>query len=91
MQVELSDEPGVSPYGTVGPSPIPTPARPDPSVPRPIGVVYPSRTGGDTPHIVTRLDIGVIVCTCQAMRSIEGRPEGCWAMKDARRIISGDT
>lgn len=48
-------------------------------------MVFVSDSGGE-PHIVTRLEIGAVVCTCPAMRSIEHRPTGCWAMKDFRAI-----
>lgn len=48
-------------------------------------MVFVSESGGE-PHIVTRLEIGAVVCTCPAMRSIEYRPTGCWAMRDFRAI-----
>jgi hypothetical protein len=50
-------------------------------------MVFISKHGGE-PHVVTRLEIDAVVCTCPAMRSIEVRPAGCWAMK-AFRAITG--
>ena len=38
------------------------------------------------PHIVTLLPDGRVSCTCQAMLSIESRPNGCWAMVQFRRV-----
>lgn len=59
------------------------------STPRPVAVVFPTRTGG-VPHVVTVLstDDGALSCTCKAFLSIHLRPQGCWAMKEVRRMLA---
>lgn len=46
----------------------------------------PSPDGDGTPHVVSRQD-NYVRCTCAAMRNIEYRPTGCWAMQEFRRVL----
>lgn len=50
-----------------------------------IGMTFKSSHEGP-PHIVSELPDGRVQCTCQAMLSIETRPQGCWAMVQYRRV-----
>lgn len=63
---------------------------PHEDVPSPIALVYPSRSGGG-PHVVTVLEMAdgsrAVFCICAAMRSLNIRPQGCWAMQNARRLV----
>lgn len=50
-----------------------------------VGMIFKSSHEGP-PHIVSLLPDNRVQCTCQAMLSIETRPNGCWAMVQFRRI-----
>ena len=58
-------------------------------------LVYASRSGGG-PHVVSLHDVWdndrkgfvpAVLCICEASRFIAKRPEGCWAMVDAREVF----
>lgn len=55
----------------------------------PIAYVFPSRTKGERPHVVIVMDLVPVqvACTCPAMRSLEQRPAGCWAMQKVREML----
>jgi hypothetical protein len=55
---------------------------PPPAGPRPIAIVYPSRTNGSG-HIVTVNAAGTLACTCEAAT----HDRACWAVKAARPIM----
>jgi hypothetical protein len=51
-----------------------------------VSMTFKSSGTGGVPHVVSRLPDGRFHCSCPAMLSIEIRPQGCWAMEQARRI-----
>lgn len=51
--------------------------------PLPTAIIYPSRTGGETPHVVT---LALWRCTCEA--AVLGNRE-CWAIAEAKRLFGG--
>ena len=65
--------------------PASSPERP----PMPVAFVFGSRSGSETPHVVTDLglDPPELACTCPAMRSLAVRPAGCWAMVRVRQLL----
>jgi hypothetical protein len=53
------------------------------------GLIYASRKGGEG-HIVVLHESPMgqaVMCNCPAIRSLNHRPRGCWAMVDAREIL----
>lgn len=63
------------------------------NVPDPVGFIFPSRSGRSSVHVVTLMVLGdeaatrVVACNCEAMRNLNRRPAGCWAMSRARAIL----
>lgn len=51
--------------------------------PLPVAIIYPSRTGGQAPHVVT---LALWHCTCEA--AVLGNRE-CWAITEAKRLFEG--
>lgn len=57
-------------------------------------LVYASRSGGG-PHVVTLHELPdndghyspAVLCICEATRNLARRPQGCWAMVDARDVF----
>lgn len=64
-----------------------------PNVPDPVGFIFPSRSGRSSVHVVTVMVLGdearthAVACNCEAMRNLNRRPAGCWAMTRARSIL----
>ena len=61
-------------------------------------LVYASRSGGG-PHVVTLHELPnpdghgyakAVLCICEASRNLNRRPQGCWAMVDARIVFGLD-
>jgi len=54
-----------------------------------MAIVFASRSGGRG-HIVSVVERHgggkAVACTCEAMRNLDRRPRGCWAMQLTRRI-----
>lgn len=53
-------------------------------------IFYVSRTGGEG-HVVVLHElpdrVRSVLCNCKASRNLNARPQGCWAMQDARLIL----
>lgn len=53
-------------------------------------MVYVSRTQGEG-HVVVLHELAEgrhsVLCNCKASRNLNARPQGCWAMQDARLIL----
>lgn len=67
--------------------------KPDEIIPMPIAAVFPSRSGGPG-HVVNVIELPdgerAVTCTCEAMKSVGSRPQGCWAMRRMRDIVGLD-
>lgn len=58
------------------------PGLPD-DVPPPVAVVFPSKSGGDTPHVVSRTVTGDYRCTCVA----GSHDRTCWAVTATKELL----
>lgn len=60
----------------------------DKPTPAPVAIVFPSRSGNATPHVVTvtAAQPTVLTCTCPAWLKSE-HTGGCWAMRKARALL----
>ena len=57
----------------------------------PIAVVYASRTGPGSGHVVGIVGgTQQLTCTCPSGLALFSRPRGCWAMVETRRLLGFD-
>lgn len=53
-------------------------------------LIFSSSKGGRTHVVSIHADAEgnrYVLCTCKAMLAIDSRPEGCWSMKAARKLL----